>query len=134
MNLTDLVALVPGVAPVLKDWLGDGGLPVDSTLAELRSITCACGDAGKACPLNVQPNWWERFKNRIALAIRRQLEVKHRLGLFVSKEGELNMCRMCGCCLRLKVWTPISYIKAHVAPDEIASAPEFCWMKKELSL
>lgn len=133
MTLLDLIQRIPGVAPTLRDWLGDGGVPVSSALAEKRSMACVMGNNGSACPLNVQPSWWERAKNKIALAMREQLAVKHQLGLFVSKESELNVCRVCGCCLRLKVWTPISYVKEHLTDIEVQTLPQWCWMKKEIA-
>lgn len=132
MNIVDLIRRVPGVEPTLKDWLGDGGIPVSSRLAEQRANACVFGNGGTHCPKNVEPNWWDRHKNRIALAIREQLAVKHQLGMFVSKESEIGMCRQCGCCLKLKVWTPIGYVKEHLTDDEVETLPSFCWMKTEI--
>lgn len=132
MNIVDIIQLVPGVKPILKDWLGDGGEPVSSSVAEKRSMACVMGNGGTHCPKNVEPNWWERVKNKIALAIREQLAVKHQLGLFVSKENEIHMCRICGCCLKLKVWTPIEYVKKHLTDEEIKDLPHWCWMKTEI--
>lgn len=110
---------------ILRDWLGKGGKPVVSELAELRSLVCA------TCPQNVEPNWWERVLNKIALMIRRQLELKHRMGLWVSKEADIHMCRSCGCCLRLKVHVPLEHIKDHTNDEVMKSFDERCWIRKE---
>jgi hypothetical protein len=44
----------------------------------------------------------------------------------------LGMCRVCGCCLPLKVWTPAAVLKRHVTPKQLNNAPSFCWMRREL--
>lgn len=117
---------------LLKDWLGDGTDPVSQVRAEHRANACAFGDNGMPCSMNREPNWWERFKSSIAETIRSELELKHHLELKVSSEDALHMCAACGCCIKLKVWTPTEHIKAHLNEAQIAKTTSFCWMKKEL--
>lgn len=133
MSLLEEIRKDVNGALTLADWLGDGGVPVTPELAESRSMACVYGKCGGKCHLNVAPNWWQRFKNTIAMAIRFQLALKHKLGLFVSKENDLAMCRRCGCCLRLKVWTPIGYIKSHLTDGDLEALPSWCWMKQEIN-
>ena len=120
-------------AAALADWLGDNGSPVSRIVAEYRSNRCTAGAQGSPCPLNVEPNWWDKVKGVIADWIRAELEIKHRMQLKVTEEEHLNMCKACGCCLRLKVWVPREHLKHHITKKQLAQAPEYCWMKKEIS-
>lgn len=112
-------------AAVLDDWLGAGGLPVAQPHAEARATICA------ECPFNIEAGWWHRFfKDPIARAIRRHIEVKNQIGLTVSVEESMHMCKACGCATKLKVWVPIEHIKAHHKPEH-NYAPR-CWVPKEM--
>lgn len=112
---------------VLNDWLGDGGLPVPLPHAEARAFIC------KGCPMNTAAGWWHRFfTNPIARAIRKTLTIKNQIGLQVSCEKDLAMCRSCGCATALKVHVPIKHIKAHHKPEH--KYDERCWVTKEMEL
>lgn len=116
----------------LRDWLGDGGIPVDRSLAEKRLSICLHGNNGKLCPLNVEPKWWETaLKNPIAEVIRAELELKNSMGLSLPDEESAGICKICGCCLILKPWTPIEHITKHLDERTLSKAPDFCWMKLE---
>lgn len=119
-------------AEALRDWLGDGGVPVHVIVAEMRANRCTIGNDGQACPLNVEPNWWDRAKSLIADWIRKELEIKNGMALTVEREETLNMCKACGCCLRLKVWAPAVHLKAHITAKQLQTTPDYCWMRKEL--
>lgn len=122
--ITELRQTADG-ASVLNDWLGDGALPVDAQLANNRANIC------RNCPFHVEPNWWHRvFKDPVARAIRKHIEVKNKVGLSVLFEEFMAMCSRCGCATRLKVWTPIEHIKAHHKPEH--NYPAECWVKKEM--
>lgn len=112
-------------AAVLNDWLGDGGLPVPMPQAEARSFIC------KTCPLNVAPGWWHKFfLDPIAKAIRKTISIKNQIGLVLSCEEELHMCKACGCAPKLKVHVPIEHIKAHHKPEH--KYDPRCWVTKEM--
>jgi hypothetical protein len=117
---------------LLNDWLVSGGDTVSQIHAEHRAITCTMGANGDPCPLNKEPGWWDRAKSIIANTIKMQLEMKQHLKLRVSSEEGLAMCSACGCCLKLKVFTPIEHIKAHTSPENIAKTPGYCWMRQEM--
>lgn len=117
---------------VLIDWLGEGGTPVSAELANHRSFACLNADNLDRCPENRGVRWWERAKDTIATVIRHQLAIKHHMDLHVVRETELQMCRACGCCIRLKVWTPIEHIKAHTPPETLKKFPSHCWILREL--
>jgi len=120
-------------AKLLKDWLGGNGIPVSQIHADHRAYACAHGNAGEPCPLNKEPGWWDRVKSVIANWIRAELELKNHLNMRVANEDEVNMCAACGCCIKLKAWTPIRYIKDHTPPKKIAKTPSYCWMRKEIN-
>lgn len=124
-------------AALLADWLGAGAQPVHRQLAEVRAFACSSGDTGNPdgsrCRFNVAPRWWETVKGQIADTIRSEMEIKFHLQLKVSREEGINMCKLCGCCLRLKVWAPIEHIAAHTSPELRDKLPKWCWMKKELN-
>ena len=112
-------------AKVLNDWLGEGGFPVSQSQAEARAFIC------KTCPLNVHPNWWNKFfKNPIAKAMRQHLVVKNHIGLQVTGEDALHVCRPCGCALPLKVFVPIKHIQAHHKPEHTYDPR--CWIPSEM--
>lgn len=117
-----------GAAPILLDWLGDGMKPVDFLTALNRSRFCF------TCHENKEPNWWHKnVSNPIAQAIIKQLEAKNELDLSVDNESKLNMCRVCGCAIKLKIWTPIEHIAAHTTPEQLEQYPAFCWIKREIT-
>lgn len=122
---------ISGVA-ALHDWLGDSGQPVSKMVAEFRSHRCVTGDNGSPCPLNKEPNWWDRIKGVIADWIKKELEIKNDMNLQVSNEDQINMCAACGCCLRLKVWVPTEHVRKHTTKAQLAKMPAYCWIKKEL--
>lgn len=113
-------------AAILNDWLGDGGLPVESWHAEARADVC------EHCPENVETGWWDKVKQAIASRIKENLAVKHQLGLKVKNEDKLGMCKVCGCCNPLAVWCPIKHIAAHTPESQRKEFPQVCWKRVEL--
>lgn len=116
----------------ISDWIGDGAVPVSSVLAEFRATRCTKSDNGKPCPHNTAPGWWNTAKSAVADWIKKELEVKNGMRLFTSQDQELHMCDVCGCCPRLKVWTPLKHIKQHTPIETIKRFPAFCWQRIEL--
>jgi len=112
-------------AYLLQDWLGEGGEPVSHELAAARAKIC------ETCPENSHPLWWEHTKDIIADIIKKQLELKHVMQLRVPNEDFLHMCRQCGCCVRLKVHTPMEYIRKHTLKRQLEAFPEHCWQRNE---
>lgn len=124
---------LPSGMAVLVDWLGEGGSPVDPMVAAFRAQRCLIGNNGQPCPKNAELNWWDRVKHQIADWIKAELELKARMALHLAEDGKLGMCRVCGCCLQLKVWTPAKHIREHTTPEKLAEFPEYCWIKRELT-
>jgi hypothetical protein len=130
--LTEIKNDISGAA-ALADWLGDAGKPVDPMVAEFRAQRCMAGDSGKPCHLNVEPGWWEKAKHLVAEWIKREIELKNGLALHVANEDQLGICKLCGCAMTLKVHAPIEHIKSHTDLEKLKTAPDWCWMKRELT-
>ena len=74
--------------------------------------------------MNVESNF---ITESVALAIRRHLEVKNKVGLRVLGEKSLGTCDVCHCVLRLLVHEPQENVKRQMTPDEIKKTPKHCW-------
>jgi hypothetical protein len=91
--LARLAGLSDG-ARILKDWLGDGAVPVAGDLAEQRAVVC------EGCPFNMtEGKPLKKLVAKIATAIKEQAEVKNLVELRVSNEAKLGSCSACGCHL-----------------------------------
>ena len=113
-------------AKVLKDWMGDGMAPVPREQAEARAAIC------ELCPKNKKEKWWnlhQYLRDKIAEAIRYQIEMKKHLKMTLPNEDELGTCDVCGCNMPLKVWAPLHHILAHTPAD--AQWSECCWIPEE---
>lgn len=117
-----LVSEAASATGILRDWLGEGGVPVDRRIAEHRAEIC------RQCPQNRHPLWWEISKQAIAETMRMTLEVKNGKLIYVDDESDLHMCRVCGCCLPLKVHVPLKHILDNTNPEMLAKFPDNCWI------
>jgi hypothetical protein len=118
---------------VIDDWLGAGGQPVSQEVADQRAQCCISGNDGGTCPHNKAPLWWEKAKGSIAQAILDMLAIKNEVAMEVHQEEKLSMCSQCGCCLKLKVWTPLIHVRKVLDQKTVTELPRFCWMKKEIA-
>lgn len=133
MNPMDEIKSDATALLVLKDWLGEGGVPVSPEQANSRALACASGDDGRPCANNIEAGWWDRnVKHPIAVEIIRQLEVKTRLKIETHFDNDLHVCRVCRCCLPLKVHVPIKFVAQHTSPEMVSAMPQFCWQLKEI--
>ena len=118
---------------VLLDWIGEG-VPASQEHANSRACVCLHGNEGVECPYHKAARWWERFfKDPIATAIRKQIELKSRMKLETPYDKDLKMCSVCGCCISTKVWVPTEHIKAHTPTAVMKKFPPWCWQLKETS-
>lgn len=113
-----------GVA-LLVDWLGSGGKPVETPVAERRAMICA------SCPKNDGGDWKAYFTEPIAEKIRVQLEMKNDLQLRTAHDAHLTVCSACDCPLQLKVHVPLSYVLEHTSPDTQTRLDPRCWILDE---
>lgn len=113
----------------LNAWLDSGEPAVDRGTAECRAVVCV------TCPLNGQGDLSRWFTVPAAGAIKRQLEKLHERQLATSVDEQLNICEACLCPMKLKVWTPMKFIKANLSDavlDKLRGGKD-CWILKELA-
>ena len=106
----------------MREWLGNGAIPVAQEEAECRTNICA------GCPKNDKGNWWDMVTGAVAEAIKSQLQTKENLRLSTSKETEIGTCSVCYCHLPLKVWVPMEHIKKYTDEETLAEFPSNCWI------
>lgn len=116
---------------ILKDWLGEGGVPVEQSVAERRAKVCVndCSDSEKG--FNKPPNFLQRVTAVVAEAILEQRRAKTNLALKVENEDKLQTCSVCECDLPLKVWVPISVLQKRTDQQTEDRFPKWCWYKQE---
>lgn len=129
MTIEEIKQTASGASAIIQ-MFGEKGRPVSQALAEKRAFICQFCEENSACQASeIKPSWWDTVKSAIADTIKRWLEIKHQLGLKVSNEETLDMCKVCGCALPLVVWSPISVLKKHMKPGELEKYPRSCWKK-----
>ena len=121
MNFIEKAAQIAGGAETLSDWVGHGAVPVQRDRAQQRANVCLSG-----CPHHTSKS---TITEAVALAIKKQIELKNHLQLRVDGEKSLHSCDVCGCAMRLKVWTPIEFIAPD--PEEREKLWANCWLLKE---
>lgn len=55
-------------------------------------------------------------------------EMKSHRFLKTENEHLLGVCNVCGCDLKLKVWSPLSHILTHATKEQIEQFPAECWI------
>lgn len=114
----------------LNEWIDSGEAPVDQELSNSRALVCS------KCPKNGEGDMTSWFTRPAAAAIKRQIEKLEHKKLSTPYDSAINICEVCLCPMRLKVFTPIKFIKAHITDavfDELPRSPR-CWMIDELQV
>jgi hypothetical protein len=112
----------------LNEWIDSGEPPVESSRSEIRASVCA------VCPKNTKGDFTTWFTKPAALAIQKQVERLSDRKLSTSRDDALNVCDVCLCPLKLKVHTPLKYIKSHMAESvflDLEKVPG-CWVVAEV--
>ena len=112
-------------AETLVEWLGEGGVPVDKTLADKRAAICA------TCPKNSKDDFTRWFTIPVSEAIRMEIQRKGEMKLETPSDDRLGICSVCTCPMRLKVWTPLHNINNNMPADIKAALPPHCWVVKQ---
>lgn len=115
---------IPHGISLISEWLGDGGQVSDPEEAQARADVCTGRLSGKPCEQN---DLSFSLTKPVALAVKRYLEVKNKIGLRVAGERRLGVCRICTCNLRLLVHEPIDQVRAEMTDEERERLPSFCW-------
>lgn len=123
MNLIEKAKQLAEGVKTLSEWLGSGGETVGRPHAQQRANVCL------KCPNNVREG---AFTEAVALAIKKQLELKNHLELRVTGEKRLHTCQGCGCALRLKIHVPLKNLGLDA--EELKAYPDPCWMRNEVQL
>lgn len=122
---------------ILRDWLGDGGVPIAAEFAQMRADACLkdndLDEEGKPCPCrqNREGHFAAKLTTLIAKAIHDQRREKLQLGLRVDGEERLHTCAVCDCHLPLKVWVPFQTIADRTPEHQWQEFPAWCWQRKE---
>lgn len=122
MNLLEKAKAYTNGARILSDWVGDGGIVAPKEQAQERAGTCL------GCKHN-QPGM--KLAESVSAAIQEEVELKNAMELRVIGERSLHTCELCLCPLRLKVWTPLSYLTKYKKSEEIQKFPAHCWIRTE---
>ena len=110
---------------VIREWWGDGGLPVEQEKAESRAVIC------ETCQNNVKSGWWGKLTKPIASKIKEHMQVKSKLEISVPNESKLGICSACDCVLSLKIHSPIAYISENTSPEVLEKLAPQCWILSE---
>jgi len=114
----------------LNDWIDSGEPPVAQELANSRALVCSI------CPKNTSGDFTTWFTKPAAGAIKTQIEKLQGRKLSTPSDGVINVCDVCLCPLKLKVHTPVKYIKDYMNEAVMADLlkVEKCWIVSELSV
>lgn len=111
---------------VWRDWFGSGK-PAEKSLAEKRAAVCS------KCEFNVKGNFFERFSAAAGKELLAILNTLNDLDLHTSLDSELNVCEICDCALRAKVWCPLDVFAPHMSKETLDALPSWCWIVGETS-
>lgn len=111
----------------LNAWLDSGDPPVSQSQSNIRASVCV------ECPHNGKGDWTRWFTVPASEVIKRQVARLHERNISTALDDRLVCCEPCLCPLRVKVQTPIKYIKEHTDPAVLAelSAVPQCWVPQE---
>ncbi len=112
----------------LNDWIDSGEPAVDQVIADGRALICS------RCPKNSSGDLISWFTKPAAGAIKRQFERLEERKLKTEYDSIINVCDVCKCPLKLKVFTPMKFIKGHMSDevfDDLHSVKD-CWIVSEM--
>ena len=124
-KLVSAVGAVKTAKDVLFDWEESGKPPVAQEVAAKRAEVCV------ACPLNEKGGLDRYFTLPAAALIKARLEKLHNMKMTTPSDVALGICGACLCVNKLKVWTPIEFIKEHTPPEIVAKFDSKCWVTNE---
>jgi hypothetical protein len=110
-------------AITLEEWFGRDLQGVPKEVAERRASICS------QCPKNRTERWMDRWPVYASNLFRIRNTMRER-GMVTTKDLALNVCSVCDCPLKLKVYCPLDIIKKHMPSDVIARLDPSCWITK----
>lgn len=113
---------------ITNDWIDSGEPAVPSEVSAARAAICA------ECPINGKGDFTTWFTIPAAESIKRQIQKVSERNLSTPSDEKLNICTACLCPLKLKVHTPIHFIKPHTSEEVLADLRKNpkCWIVSEL--
>jgi hypothetical protein len=115
--------LVAG-ARTLMEWIDskEPAVPAEESLR--RATICS------QCPQNQAGDWTKWFTVPAAEIIKRQVEKLHSRQLSTPRDDDLHLCVACHCPLKVKVHTPIAWIKKRLSPGQLGRLRQGrnCWI------
>jgi len=73
----------------------------------------------------------ERFSAAAGKEILAIFSTLNDLNLKTSLDSQLNVCSVCDCALKAKVWCPLDVFKPHMKKETIEALPAHCWILQE---
>lgn len=113
---------------ILHEWLGEGGKPVATQLANARAAVCM------ACPFNSKEVYMGLLKLAAATKVKQHLELKREENLTTEFDDGLHLCTECSCVLKLKVFVPFEHIRAYTSDKQLNELPSNCWQRREANI
>lgn len=121
-----VVSRVLAGAKLYVKWLGSGGVPVESALAEKRAAVCVTCKENKD-----RGNLVDYFTEPVAEELLKIIAIKNDMNLSTSKDDLLHICDVCECPLKAKVWTPLKHVKTELSQDVQSRLWSKCWILNE---
>jgi hypothetical protein len=112
-------------AEILVHWIASREEAVPQEQANQRASVCA------ACPFNNKGDLSEFFTVPVSNAIRKALKVREGWNLKTPFDDTLEVCQVCLCPLRLKIWLKTQAILDKMPPEVFAELHEKCWLRSE---
>lgn len=113
-------------AGVQIDFIKSREEAVPAETAAVRAKICV------DCQFNVKGGLETFFTKPASEAVRRGLELARGWKLSIPQSEMVNICDVCLCPLKLKIWIPLSFIQARMPAEVGAAMPDWCWIKRGL--
>lgn len=126
-HLLNSLKNVAAGAELLVDWLESKENAERPEVASKRAEICS------ACPENGKGHLTSYFTLPVAYAIKREIQRRSDWKLSTPFDEQLNICEVCSCPLKLKVFAPLSLILQKISAETKSRLPAHCWIKKEES-
>ncbi len=114
---------------VIKEWRASENPAVPAEVSERRAAICA------DCPQNQKGEFTSWFTVPISEMIRKDIEDATGMGLETPYDDKLGVCKACDCPMRLKVHTPVEFIRKGTDDETLTKlkAVDKCWVWRELA-
>jgi hypothetical protein len=125
LSLLERLRSVAAGAEILVHWLASREEAVPQEQANQRASICA------ACPFNNKGDLSEFFTVPVSNAIRKALKVREGWNLKTPFDDTLEVCQVCLCPLKLKVFCPAKFILDKMPEEVFNELHEKCWLRSE---